>query len=311
MKWILFFATLSMLYIFFVYNQDMQEKLISSQNYSAELQQEITRLKTETSSLKENTAQLEEKNKKLEEQVAELSETEQNKFSKASDLLGNAKSASDYRKAEEAFASFITKYPNSQYLEQAKKMQDDSRKSADHLEWLDKKRGLIQKQISDKDWDAAAKTVQQLSKYISKEEHDGYNKTINEEKNKPIKTTLANIVTYMNKYDEKRVEFVATCRAISLKEKYLEVEDSGVGNIKVKYGGQENLISRFANNPSCGEVKIVGEFIHYVPNAMSMALGETLFPYTGSLDYAVERFWIEAETIEDYETDDEFSVSLD
>ena len=249
-------------YAFYVYTQnmnDMRQKLGLMQNDAAKYQEEMTNLKKENAALKDNVAQLETKNKELEAQVAELSENEQNKFNKAYDLLNNAREASDYRGAEEAFASFLAKYPASAYIEQAKKAQKEANTKAQHLEWIDKQKITIKQQIKDNNWAAAEETANSLGKYIDKEEYEKYKQTIYEEKNKPIETTIGNLISYQEKFHKKRIKINATCQSINLAEKYLYVEDSGF-SIRVGYGRFPSLVARFANNPRCNNVKIVGEF---------------------------------------------------
>lgn len=250
-------------YAFYVCNQKiwlMQNEAAKHQEEMRNLKEEMANLKKENTELKDNVAQLETKNKDLEEQVAELSENEQNKFNKAYDLLNNAKESKDFRIAEEAFALFLDKYPVSKYVEQAKKAQKKAQTKAQHLEWTDKQRITIKQQIKDKKWDAAEETVNSLEKYIAKEEYEKYKKTIYDEKNKPIETTIANLISYQKEFDEKRIKINATCQSINLAEKYLYVEDSGF-SIQVKYGGSGSVVARFANNPRCNNVKIVGKFV--------------------------------------------------
>ncbi|MBP5286473.1 MAG: hypothetical protein J6Z08_01080 [Elusimicrobiales bacterium] len=235
-------------YAFYVCNQnmnDMRQKLELMQNDAAKHQEEMTNLKKENTSLKDT--------------IAELSENEQNKFSKSYDLLRNAKEAKDFRMAEEAFASFLAKYPASSYMEQAKKAQKEANTKAQYMEYLDKNRSLIKQQIKDKEWEASEKTLELLSKYISQEEYKEYEKTIDDEKNKPIETTITNLISYEIKFDRKRVKINATCQSINLAEKYLYVEDSGF-SIRVSYYGLPSVVARFANNPRCNNVKIVGVF---------------------------------------------------
>lgn len=236
-------------YAFYVCNQnmnDMRQKLELMQNDAAKHQEEMTNLKKENTSLKDT--------------IAELSENEQNKFNKAYDLLNNAKETADYRGAEEAFASFLAKYPASAYIEQAQKAKEEAKTKAEQREWIDSKRKLLQQQIKDKEWTSAQQTAKLLSKSISKEEYEKYKKTIYDEKNKPIETTIANLISYQKEFHEKRIKINATCQSINLAEKYLYVEDSGF-SIKVKYKWRPSIVERFANNPRCNNVKIVGKFV--------------------------------------------------
>ncbi len=249
-------------YAFYVCTQnmnDMRQKLGLMQNDAAKHQEEMTNLKKENTSLKDTIAELETKNKELEAQVAELSENEQNKFSKSYDLLRNAKEAKDFRMAEEAFALFLDKYPVSKYVEQAKKAQKEANTKAQHLEWIDKQKITIKQQIKDKNWAAAEKTANSLGKYIDKEEYEKYKQTIYDEKNKPIETTIGNLISYEFEFQKKRIKINATCQSINLAKKYLYVEDSGF-SIKVVYWRLPSVVARFANNPRCNNVKIVGEF---------------------------------------------------
>ncbi len=232
---------------------------VCTQNDAAKQQEEMANLKKENTELKDNIAQLETKNKELEAQVAELSENEQNKFNKAYDLLNNAREASDYRGAEEAFASFLAKYPASAYIEQAKKAQKEANTKAQHLEWIDKQKITIKQQIKDKNWAAAEETANSLGKYIDKEEYEKYKQTIYEEKNKPIETTIANLISYQKEFHGKRIKINAACQSINLDERSLYVEDSGF-SIKVEYMWRPSIVERFANNPRCNNVKIVGTF---------------------------------------------------
>lgn len=247
-------------YAFYVCNQKiwlMQNEAAKHQEEMTNLKEEMANLKKENTELKDNVAQLETKNKDLEEQVAELSENEQNKFNKAYDLLNNAKESKDFRMAEEAFALFLDKYPVSKYVEQAKKAQKKAQTKAQHLEWTDKQRITIKQQIKDKKWDAAEETVNSLEKYIAKEEYEKYKQTIYDEKNKPIETTIGRLISLPKRFLGKRVQINASCSSINLGEWYLYVKDSGL-EMKVKYGRE--LAERFADNPSCGYVKITGEF---------------------------------------------------
>ena len=236
-------------YAFYVCNQnmnDMRQKLELMQNDAAKHQEEMTNLKKENTSLKDT--------------IAELSENEQNKFSKSYDLLRNAKEAKDFRMAEEAFASFLAKYPASAYIEQAKKAQKEANTKAQHLEWIDKQKITIKQQIKDKNWAAAEETANSLGKYIDKEEYEKYKQTIYDEKNKPIETTIANLVSYQKEFHEKRIKINAACQSINLDERSLYVEDSGF-SIKVEYRWRPSIVERFANNPRCNNVKIVGKFL--------------------------------------------------
>lgn len=264
---------------------DMRQKIGLMQNDAAKQQEEMANLKKENTELKYNIAQLETKNKELEAQVAELSETEQNKFNKAYDLLNNAKETADYRGAEEAFASFLAKYPASAYIEQAQKAKEEAKTKAEQREWIDSKRKLLQQQIKDKEWTSAQQTAKLLSKSISKEEYEKYKKTIYDEKNKPIETTIANLISYQEKFHKKRIKINATCQSINLAEKYLYVEDSGF-SIKVKYG--RSVVARFANNPRCNKVEIVGEFY-----------AETIYHDVSLGRWRSEKRIIYAESIED------------
>lgn len=159
--------------------------------------------------------------------------------------------------AEEAFALFLDKYPVSKYVEQAKKAQKEANTKAQHLEWIDKQKITIKQQIKDKNWAAAEKTANSLGKYIDKEEYEKYKQTIYDEKNKPIETTIGRLISFKNDFVNKRVQINASRSSINLGERYLYVKDSGL-EMKVKYGRE--LAERFADNPSCGYVKITGTF---------------------------------------------------
>lgn len=233
--------------------------------FSACNQDEINRLQKENEALKS-------KNRELEAQVAELSETEQNKFGKAADLLSNAKSAADYRKAEEAFASFAAKYPISSYLEQAQKKQDDAKTKAEQLEWIDDQRKSIKTAMENKDWNAASKTVWLIRKVISKEEYDGYVKKIYEEKNKPIKVKNINeLIAYSDRYYGERIE-VYGCLTLpmflDLQEKILRLSNTcgthGISDtIEIDYS-RTNKIAYFIEYKNKGlqnnYFKVVGFF---------------------------------------------------
>ena len=201
--------------------------------FSACNQDEINRLQKENEALKS-------KNRELEAQVAELNETEQNMFGKAADLLSNAKSAADYRKAEEAFASFAAKYPISSYLEQAQKKQDDAKTKAEQLEWIDDQRKSIKTAMENKDWNAASKTVWLIRKVISKEEYDGYVKKIYEEKNKPIQTTISSLLRKGLSMYLKRVEIVGEYGGIDASIDLLLLRDKG-STICIQYGNADNV----------------------------------------------------------------------
>lgn len=224
--------------------------------FSACNQDEINRLQKENEALKS-------KNRELEAQVAELSETEQNKFGKAADLLSNAKSAADYRKAEEAFASFAAKYPISSYLEQAQKKQDDAKTKAEQLEWIDDQRKSIKTAMENKDWNAASKTVWLIRKVISKEEYDGYVKKIDEEKNKPIKTTISRLAKAAQddvyKLIGKRVELVGKNGLLSDTSKNILGLHDGNKEIQIYYG--KDMEDYFLDNrfsPMSAQFKVIG-----------------------------------------------------
>ena len=72
--------------------------------------------------------QLEKENASLRSKIAELSETEQNRFNKAVDVLNTANDLQSYRKTEKTFGDFIEKFPTSTYIAEARKMNNQQGK---------------------------------------------------------------------------------------------------------------------------------------------------------------------------------------
>ena len=151
-------------------------------------QEEINTLKTENTKLKAQIAQLQKENN-------ELKETEQNRFNRAVDLLKAANDLKSYRKAEETFNEFISKFPSSSYLAQAQKNKQEAKNKADNIEKIDNAKADIKKFIASRNWKAANRTLQNIKNDISQERYEKIKKLIEDERYKPEKTTIDKLVS--------------------------------------------------------------------------------------------------------------------
>ena len=159
---------------------------------------------------------LERENAALKAQVAELSETEQNRFNKAIDLFNTANDLQSYRLAEETFDSFIEKFPASSYLESAKQHKQQAKSKADNIEKVANTKADITSLIAQRKWGAATSKVNSIKDLIGKEEYSALLKQINDEKYKPRKLSIDQLVSELQYWERwwnivmhgKRVEVV-------------------------------------------------------------------------------------------------------
>lgn len=134
--------------------------------------------------------QLEKENASLRSKIAELSETEQNRFNKAVDVLNTANDLQSYRKAEKTFGDFIEKFPTSTYIAEARKNEQSARKKADVIEKISTVKAEVASLIEQRKWNMATKKVNSIKLLIEKNEYNSLLKQIREERYKPRKTTI-------------------------------------------------------------------------------------------------------------------------
>lgn len=133
---------------------------------------------------------LQRENASLKEQIAELSETEQNRFSKAVDFLKTANDLQSYRMAEKNFDDFIEKFPASSYLESARQHKQQAKNKADNIEKVANTKTDITSLIAQRKWSAATNKVNSIKTLIDNDEYNALLKQIKEERYKPEKTTI-------------------------------------------------------------------------------------------------------------------------
>lgn len=148
---------------------------------------------------------LRQENASLKAQIAELSETEQNRFNKAVDLFNTANDLQSYRLAEETFDSFIEKFPASSYLESAKQHKQQAKSKADNIEKVANTKADITSLIAQRKWGAATSKVNSIKDLIGKEEYSALLKQINDEKYKPRKLSIDQLVSELQDISSNRV----------------------------------------------------------------------------------------------------------
>ena len=148
---------------------------------------------------------LRQENASLKAQVAELSETEQNRFNKAVDLFNTANDLRSYRLAEKTFASFIEKFPASSYLESAKQHKQQAKNKADNIEKVANTKAEITSLIAQRKWGVATNKVNSIKTLIDKNEYNALLKQIKEERYKPRKLSIDQLVSELQDISSERV----------------------------------------------------------------------------------------------------------
>lgn len=138
---------------------------------------------------------LQKENESLKAQIAELSETEQNRFNKAIDLLNTANDLQSYRAAEKNFSDFIEKFPTSSYLGSAKQHKQEAKNKADTIEKINNTKAEIKSLISQRKWTSATKKANSIKPLIEQNEYNSILKQIKEERYKPRKTTIDELLS--------------------------------------------------------------------------------------------------------------------
>lgn len=139
--------------------------------------------------------QLEKENASLRSKIAELSETEQNRFNKAVDLLNAANDLQSYRKAEKTFGDFIEKFPTSSYLNSAQQHRQQAKNKADNIEKINQAKTAVETLVFERKWKSATNTANSIKTLISQEEYQALIKNIENERYKPEKTTIDKLVS--------------------------------------------------------------------------------------------------------------------
>ena len=249
---------------------------------------------------------LQKENESLKAQIAELSETEQNRFSKAVDLLNTANDLQSYKTAEKVFSDFIEKFPTSNYLAEARKNKQIAKNKADTIEKIANAKSEIKSLISQRKWTSATKKANSIKSLIGQDEYTSILKQIKEERYKPRKTTIDALLAeiadlhsdyirgkdpgfqrYINLYsDGERVEFVAYSPSygfIDTTYKYIRVYGRPGclkgENIEVHYDKTDKVSYFFNIDPDkipCGTAyKIVGN-ISVLSNGHTYFEAETI-----------------------------------
>jgi len=133
---------------------------------------------------------LQKENEALKAQIAELSETEQNRFNKAIDLLNSAGDLQSYKEVEKTFSDFIQKFPTSAYITEAKRHEQTAKNKADVIEKVANAKADITSLIAQRKWGAATNRVNSIKTLIDSDEYNFLLQQIKEEKDKPEKTTI-------------------------------------------------------------------------------------------------------------------------
>lgn len=139
--------------------------------------------------------QLEKENASLRSKIAELSETEQNRFNKAVDVLNTANDLQSYRKAEKTFGDFIEKFPTSTYLKSAQQHRQQAKSKADNIEKINQAKAAVGTLIAERKWKSATNMARSIKALISQEEYQSLIKNIENERYKPEKTTIDKLVS--------------------------------------------------------------------------------------------------------------------
>lgn len=247
---------------------------------------EIEHLQKENNTLKIQIEEFKKEKDSLQAQIIELSETEQNRFNKAVDLLNAANSLEEYREAEKSFTDFIEKFPTSGYMTEAQKNKQTAMNKADNIETVSTAKTNIKSLIAEHKWKEAINKLNSIKILIEKDEYDAIMKQIENERYKPEKTTIDKLVSEIYdlshsssyegilKYNEflqkgKRVEVIgyAPYGFLNVKRKSISLYGKpGCSNgerIEVFYS-KTNLVNHFLNlNPDivkCGaSYKIIGK----------------------------------------------------
>jgi hypothetical protein len=217
-------------------------------------QQEMERLKSENESLKTKV-------KSLEEEIVKLKETDQNYFNKGVDAFNRAHSQTDYQSAADIFKQLIQKFPNSPYVTQSQHYISEITQKTSDMEKINAETTNFETAINNHNFGAASIALEKLKPLISQEEYNELNKRLYDEKNKPIETTINELVadfgdegTGPNRLFGKVVKFPANFGYIDRGRRELTAYSEGCAkgsSISVFYNGtnMEDYFTR--HDPDC------------------------------------------------------------
>lgn len=163
---------------------------------------EVDTLKAEVERLSSENASLKSENEKLKQ-------NDQYYYSNAIEKLNAAeksKDEGDYNSAYDLFQQLIDKFPNSPYVENAKKQQEIISTILSNLKNIREGLEAIDTAIKDQNYAIAEEKLQSLKGKISDDEYNEINTKIYEAKNKPIEVTIRTLQANAVDYIGKRVE---------------------------------------------------------------------------------------------------------
>lgn len=232
---------------------------LSACGNSKQLATEKESLQKENEGLKVQVQQLTAENNKfkMELEIAkteleDLKQTDQYLFSKAKEYF----ESSNLKDAKDLLDKLFTRFPNSIYKTQASGLLKDVNSKIAIIDTVENGEREIESAISNQEFGKAWAMLKSIKKYISADSYNKVAKEIDYEQNKPIHTTINQLVSDMGnprnvqvKWLNKRVIVDATFTAVDRGNKTLNAYSDGRyrgSELKVTYEGT-NLESLFTN----------------------------------------------------------------
>lgn len=235
-----------------------QEEIDNLTRENEALKAEITSSRFESKELSAKIASLEQENQ-------ELKETDQNYFARAMDAFNTANTKSALQATIDKFTQLIDKFPNSQYVSEARKHIGELRKRISELDRSRLAMARLDSALFTHDFGKANKQLAKLKSLVTDTKYKKLKQIVEKEKNKPLYITINKLISdfgTLNKswdmsvfdYKGKNVQFEATFTIIDRESKTLLAYSAGWGkgsSVRVYYD-KSNLAQYFTNtDPQC------------------------------------------------------------
>lgn len=215
---------------------------------------------------KQEREKLKAENAALKAENAKLKETEQNMFSQAIDdnnLANKTLKSEDLNKVASSFNAFIEKYPNSQYVPEARKYVAQIQKKLENLQILSKTKDDFQSALSAHNFSKALSDIYRIKPLISAADYKDMLSRLNAEKNKP---TTINLLVSKYGHSEETSPYIALVKVfaylsgVDRENKQVDGYSEGcvTGSSVVIYYDDSNMESDLnRHDPDCNQKYIV------------------------------------------------------